>query len=77
LHPAITAMLRKHRVAQLAERLAAGDLWRDSGLVFTTALGGPVEPYNLYRAARNAAAKAGVAGVGVHTLRHSAAVAWL
>jgi integrase len=77
LYPAIVTMLRKHRTAQKEERLRAGNQWRDTGLVFTTALGRPVEPNNLYKATLKAAQRAGVEGVAVHTLRHSAAVAWL
>jgi integrase len=45
-------------------------------LVFITEFGGPVDPRNL-RAIEIAADKAGVENVGVHTLRHSAAVTWL
>ena len=45
--------------------------------MFTTELGTPVEPRNILRTVEMAAAKAGMDGVGVHTLRHSAAVAWL
>ena len=37
----------------------------------------PVDPRNVLRTIQIAAAKAGVDGVGVHTLRHSAAVGWL
>lgn len=77
LSPAIVAMLKAHRAAQAAERLRAGDKWADTGLVFTTESGTPVEPHNVLRAIKTAAAKAGIKGVGVHTLRHSAAVAWL
>jgi hypothetical protein len=54
-----------------------GSQWQDSGLVFTTEVGGPVEPRNVLRTIEIAADKAGVENVGVHTLRHSAAVAWL
>ena len=75
--PAVVAMLRKHRTEQNAERLRAGDQWTHSGLVFTTELGGPVDPRNLLRVIEVAAKAAGVEGVGVHTLRHSAAVDWL
>ncbi len=48
-----------------------------NGLVFTNEFGGPVEPRNLLRVIENAAKAAGVQGVGVHTLPHSATVAWL
>ncbi len=37
----------------------------------------PVDPASVLRAIGAAAKKVGMAGVGVHTLRHSAAVAWL
>ena len=77
LSPAVVTMLRKHRAAQAAEKLRASNQWQDSGLVFTTDLGGPVDPRNLLRVVETAAAAAGVEGVDVHTLRHSAAVAWL
>ncbi|BBZ74137.1 tyrosine-type recombinase/integrase [Mycobacterium paraseoulense] len=77
LSPAIVAMLKAQKAHQAAERLHAGDRWTDTGLVFTTEFGTPVEPRNLLRTIKVAAARAGVDNVGVHTLRHSAAVAWL
>ncbi len=77
LSPAVVALLRKHKVSQSEERLRAGDQWQDSGLVFTTEFGGPVDPRNLLRVLEVAASQAGVEKVGVHTLRHSAATAWL
>ena len=77
LSPAMVALLKAHKAAQAADRLQAGDRWTDTGLVFTTELGGPVDPRNVLRTIHIAAGKAGVEGVGVHTLRHSAAVAWL
>jgi len=40
-------------------------------------LGGPVDPRNLLRVLESAARSVGVEDVGVHTLRHSAAVGWL
>jgi hypothetical protein len=45
----VVAMMRKHCANQKAERLRAGNLWRDSGLVFTNEFGGPVDPRNLLR----------------------------
>lgn len=77
LSPAVVAMLRKHRAAQKAERLRAGEQWQETGLVFTTEFGRAVDPRNFLRVVEDAAGAAGVAGVGVHTLRHSAAVGWL
>lgn len=76
LSPAVVELLRKHRAAQAAERLRAGNQWQDSGLVFTTELGRPVDPRNLLRVVETAAKAAGVE-TDLHTIRHSAAVAWL
>lgn len=73
----LVTMLREHRVTQQSERRAAGDQWTDEGLVFATEFGKPVDPRNALRTIKIAAQKAGIIDVGVHTLRHSAAVAWL
>lgn len=72
----VVELLRRHHAAQAVERLRAGDQWQDSGLVFTTELGGPVDPRNLLRVIETAAKAAGVV-TDLHTLRHSAATAWL
>jgi len=77
LSPAIVALLRRHRVAQLEERMRAANQWAETGLVFTTELGSVVEPRNLLRVVEAAARRIGLDGVGAHTLRHSAATAWL
>jgi integrase len=77
LSPAVVAMLRRHRTEQKAQRLRAGNQWIDNRLVFTTELGAPVDPRNLLRVIEAAAKTAGIEGVGIHTLRHSAAVRWL
>ena len=62
---------------QAAEQLRAVNQWQNSGLVFTNELGGPTDPRNILRVIETAATRAGLSGVGAHTLRHSAAVAWL
>jgi len=77
ISPEMVAMLKKHRIAQKEERLKAGNQWHHSDLVFTTEFGTPVEPRNLLRVIESAAAKAELDDVDVHTLRHSAAMAWL
>lgn len=77
LSPAVVSMLKVHKAAQAAERLKAANVWEDHGLVFCTEAGRPVEPRNLLREIQVAAARAGVAGVSVHALRHAAATAWL
>lgn len=45
----VVTALREHRARQAAERLALGPDWTDSGLVFTSRLGTPLEPDNLHR----------------------------
>jgi integrase len=77
LSPAIVALLRRHRVTQLEERMRAANQWAETGLVFTTELGSAVEPRNLLRVVQAAAKRMGLDGIGAHTLRHSAATAWL
>jgi integrase len=49
LPPPVVEALRAHRVAQGKERLAAGPRWVDSGMVFATTIGTPIEPDNLSR----------------------------
>jgi integrase len=75
--PPLVAMLRAQRADQDAERLAAADQWQDHGLVFASEFGTPVDPRNILRTIQIAAQKAGMSDIGVHTLRHSAAVTWL
>lgn len=77
LSPALIAMLKAHRKQQAAERLHAGSEWAGASHVFMTEAGRPVEPRNILRALSSAAETVGLSGVGVHTLRHSAATQWL
>jgi integrase len=70
LSTSAVVLLKKVKTKQSAEKLEATE-WTDSGLVFTNAKGGPVEPQNVLRTVRLAAATAGLIGVKVHTLRHT------
>jgi integrase len=45
---ALTA-LRERRAAQATDRLRAGELWQDSGLVFTTTIGTMLDQHNIRR----------------------------
>ena len=65
--------LRAHRTRQLAERLVCASVWQDAGLVFCTEVGGLLEPRNVLRRFDALALRAGLEGVHLHTLRHSAA----
>lgn len=64
---------RAHRARQAEERLAAGNRWLDSALVFTNRLGRPVEPISLRRDFRRLLKKAELPMIRLHGLRHSAA----
>lgn len=65
--------LRRHRAQQASDRLAAGERWTDSGLVFTTRKGTPIEPRNVNRTFDTLVARAGVKRIRFHDLRHSCA----
>jgi integrase len=67
------AVLREHQDRQAAERLAAGVRWIDTGLVFTTATGTPVEPNDFSKAFAQLCKVAGVRRVRLHDLRHTCA----
>lgn len=73
LPPPLVAILESHRRRQMKERLAAGPSWRDTGLVFTTATGGPIEPRGVNRMFSSLCKKADVPRIRVHDLRHSCA----
>lgn len=69
----LLSQLKAHRRTQTADRLAAGELWRDTGLVFTREDGGPIEPSADAKAWRALLVQAGVPHVRLHDARHSAA----
>jgi integrase len=58
--PVTLAALKSHRARQAAEKLKAGEVWTDTGLVFTTEIGTPIDPANLRRAFRALIKAAGV-----------------
>ncbi len=65
--------LGRHRTEEARRRLAAGEMWGDCGLVFTTRLGDPVDPRNFHRDFKLRAAKAGVPVVPIHSTRRTCA----
>jgi integrase len=65
--------LREHRRRQAAERLALGPLWVDTGHVFTTATGTPLDPRNVNRWWSALCERAGVGHRRFHAARHTAA----
>ena len=72
--PALVAdALRAHRMRQVEERLAAGARWRESGLVFTSTLGTPLDERNLNRLFKAILRDADLPAIRYHDLRHTAA----
>lgn len=65
LSPAMIRLLGEQRAEQAAERLRAGNLWEDTGFVFATEFGAPVDPRNLLRTTTLAAERAKLPKVGV------------
>ena len=73
LSAAASEALRQHRLRQNEERLATKD-WSDLDLVFSNALGRPIERPNLMRRSFKPALKrAGLPAIRFHDLRHTAA----
>jgi site-specific recombinase XerD len=65
-------VLREQRVRQLADRLAAGPLWQDHGLVFASAVGTPLDNHNVRREFRVITEAAGLGTAWVpRELRHT------
>lgn len=69
---AADALKRRHAI-QDGDRRAAGPAWEDTGLVFTTKIGTPIEPSNLRRTFDKDIAAAGVRRIRFHDLRHTCA----
>lgn len=67
------SVLRAHRARQLAERLAFGEVWVDSGLVFTREDGSRLDPASVTRRFTRLAKAAGPPVIRLHDLRHSSA----
>lgn len=72
--PAVcVSALQEHHTKQEAERRKAGDSWQESGLVFTTAIGTPLEPRNVNRWFKALCGRAEVRPIRLHDLRHTCA----
>jgi integrase len=64
---------RGHRTRQKNERLVAGSHWVDSGHVFTTTIGTPIEAGAVWHAFHAALDRAELPSSRFHDLRHAAA----
>jgi len=66
--------LKRHKTEQGKERLRAGEVWQDWGLVFTTEIGTPLDPSNVRnRSFYPLLEKAGLPRIRFHDLRHTCA----
>ena len=65
--------LRVHQARQEMERAEAGPLWDDTGLIFTTELGAPIDPSRDWEAWDRILEEADVDYIHLHGARHSAA----
>lgn len=69
--------LRKHRAAQLEERLAAANVWHDRGLVFANRFGGFLARGFVDDGLHRLLETAGLPRIRFHDLRHTAATLML
>ncbi|MFJ3949047.1 tyrosine-type recombinase/integrase [Streptomyces libani] len=67
------APLRWQRMRQASMRENAGDAWAETGYVFTTRTGRPIEPRNLYRSFTRVAKNADLRVIRLHDARHGCA----
>jgi integrase len=73
LLPIAQEVLEIRGQAQVAERAELGRAWQDTGLVFTTRTGRPIEPRNLVRSFHRICTAHGLRAIKVHHLRHTTA----
>lgn len=70
--PKITRrVLVEHQDRQDKERIDAGEIWHEHGLVFPTSVGTPMEPRSLNRHFAGIRMRAGLPGVRLHDFRHT------
>jgi len=69
----VVSALRQHRARQLQERLLAGGKWQDTGLVFTTTIGTPIDGRKVSGHFKAILKEAGLPQKRFHDLRHTCA----
>jgi integrase len=71
--PQMISALKAHKARQAEARLALGKAWQNTGFMFTSSIGTPIDPRNLNREFRIICNEAGLGNWHPHELRHSAA----
>jgi len=74
LPPQAVTALRAHKAQQARDRLAAGELWQETGLVFTTTVGTALDAANVRRGFRTIITAAGIGTQRLMVLACDAAV---
>jgi integrase len=77
LDPETVAILRRHRTRQLEERMAWGESWTDSGLVFKGEDGAGLHPQSVSQAFERRMSHVEVPTIRFHDLRHTHATLML
>jgi len=67
----VVSTLRQWRITQAEEKLKLGIMYTDSGRVFTSSVGTPLQQRNVARKMSQLAAKATIKHVNPHALRHT------
>jgi integrase len=65
--------LQRNREIQEVERAHLGEAWVEPGFIFTTSIGTPIDPRNLYCEFSQICERSGLGHWHPHELRHSAA----
>jgi integrase len=73
LAPGTLSALADHRRHPVEEQLAAGPEWNNTGLIFTTPIGRPVDGSWAIKWFHRALEQGGLPRVRIHDLRHTAA----
>lgn len=73
----LVALLKQHKKGQERERMTAAQLWQETGYVFTTPTGGPLNPRTDYTEWKRLLERAGVPERRLHDARHTAATVLL
>jgi integrase len=73
----VFALLEKQKEEQEDNRLKAGKLWVETGLVFTNDIGSPLDGDTVYQVYKRFLSDNGLSDIRLHDLRHTAATLML